>query len=239
MHYIGIDLHKQSITICLVDQQGQVQARTRLSCQQPERILAWFKPWIPFQAVMEATASYEWLWQLLEPLADRLVLAHPGKMRIIAESTRKSDRYDARVLAEFLAMGMIPEAYRPSPRQRAHRRLVRHRVHLSKRIRRVKCKTRNILAEYNADRKNLFTVNYHQQLAEAEVSEANRFVLSQLAEGPDLPRGRPGRGVHGGRVAGRGAFGATRPGPLRAAVPGGVGQTVLRGGAVEPRTGTS
>ena len=182
MHYIGIDLHKQSITVCVVDQQGQVQARTRLSCQQPERILAWFKPWIPFQAVIEATASYEWLWQLLEPLADRLVLAHPGKMRIIAESTRKSDRYDARVLAEFLAMGMIPEAYRPSPRQRAHRRLVRHRVHLSKRIRRVKCKIRNILAEYNADRKNLFTVNYHQQLAEVEVSEADRFVLSQLAE---------------------------------------------------------
>ena len=131
---------------------------------------------------MEATASYEWLWQLLEPLADRLVLAHPGKMRIIAESTRKSDRYDARVLAEFLALGMIPEAYRPSPRQRAHRRLVRHRVHLSKRIRRVKCKVRHILAEYNADRKDLFTVNYHQHLALVEVSEADRFVLSQLTE---------------------------------------------------------
>ena len=124
MHYIGIDLHKKSITICLVDQQGQIQARRQLSCQQPERIVAWFQQWTPFQAVMEATASYEWLWQLLEPLADRLVLAHPGKMRIIAESTRKSDRYDARVLAEFLALGMIPEAYRPSPRQRAHRRLV-------------------------------------------------------------------------------------------------------------------
>jgi transposase len=34
----------------------------------------------PFQAVMEATASYEWLWELLEPLAARLVLAHPKKM---------------------------------------------------------------------------------------------------------------------------------------------------------------
>ena len=182
MHYVGIDLHKQSITICQVDQQGQIQARRQLSCEQPERIVACFQQWTPFQAVMEATASYEWLWQLLEPLADRLVLAHPGKMRIIAESTRKSDRYDARVLAEFLALGMIPEAYRPSPRQRAHRRLVRHRVHLSKRIRRVKCKVRHILAEYNADRKDLFTVNYHQHLALVEVSEADRFVLSQLTE---------------------------------------------------------
>lgn len=182
MHYIGIDLHKKSITVCLVDQQGQILARRQLACQQPERIVAWFRQWTPFQAVMEATASYEWLWQLLEPLADRLVLAHPGKMRIIAESTRKSDRYDARVLAEFLALGMIPEAYRPSPRQRAHRRLVRQRVHLNKQVRRVKCKIRHILADYNADRKNLFTVNCHQYLALVEVGEADRFVLSQLAE---------------------------------------------------------
>ena len=43
MHYIGIDLHKKSITICLVDQQGQIQARRQLSCQQPERIVAWFQ----------------------------------------------------------------------------------------------------------------------------------------------------------------------------------------------------
>jgi hypothetical protein len=60
--------------------------------------------------VIEATASYEWLWQLLEPLAQRLVLAHPKKLRIIAESTRQSDKLDAKVLAEFLALGMIPEA---------------------------------------------------------------------------------------------------------------------------------
>jgi hypothetical protein len=30
--------------------------------------------------------------QLVEPLADRVVLVHPKKMRVIAESTRKTDR---------------------------------------------------------------------------------------------------------------------------------------------------
>ncbi len=47
-----------------------------------------------FQAVVEATAGYEWLVKLIEPLADRVVPAHPKKMRIIAESTRKSDKLD-------------------------------------------------------------------------------------------------------------------------------------------------
>ncbi|MBK8915109.1 MAG: hypothetical protein IPM64_11020 [Phycisphaerales bacterium] len=78
--------------------------------------------------MLEATAGYEWFVKLVEPLAGRVLLAHPRKMRIIAESTRKSDKVDARVLAEFLALDMIPPAHRPTPRQRAHRKLVRRRV---------------------------------------------------------------------------------------------------------------
>ena len=72
--------------------------------------------------------------KLLGPLADRVVLAHPRKLRIIAESTRKSDKLDAQVLAEFLALDMIPEAYRPGPRQQEHRSLVRQRPYLRGRL---------------------------------------------------------------------------------------------------------
>jgi hypothetical protein len=41
--------------------------------------------------------------QLVEPLADRVLLAHPGKLRMIAESTRKTDKLDALVLAAVRA----------------------------------------------------------------------------------------------------------------------------------------
>jgi len=54
--------------------------------------------------VAEAPAAYEWFFRLLEDLADRLVLAHPKKLRVIAESTRKSDKIDAEVLGVFLAL---------------------------------------------------------------------------------------------------------------------------------------
>ena len=37
--------------------------------------------------------------RLAEPLAEKVLLAHPKKLRVIAESTRKSDRLDAQVLA--------------------------------------------------------------------------------------------------------------------------------------------
>src|SRR5689334_19800537 len=104
MNYVGIDLHKKTISICVVNQERQKVDQKRFSCSMPETIVEYFRKLGTFQAVVEATASYEWLVRLLEPLAERIILAHPKKLRIIAESTRKSDKIDARVLAEFLAL---------------------------------------------------------------------------------------------------------------------------------------
>lgn len=180
MFYVGIDLHKKTITVCVVNQQRQVLKQQTFLCCQPETIRAFFADLGPFQAVVEATASYEWLWQLLEPLAQRLVLAHPKKLRIIAESTRKSDKLDAKVLAEFLALDMIPQAYRPTPRQRQHRILVRQRWYLRRQTTSVKNKIRRILSNYNADRKDLFHDEGLEFLASVKVSPADRLVLNQL-----------------------------------------------------------
>lgn len=180
MVYVGIDLHKKTIMLCVVDQARQMQDRKQFHCCQPEAIRSYFAALGPFQAVVEATASYEWLWELLEPLAERLLLAHPKKLRVIAESTRKSDKLDAKVLAEFLALDMVPEAYRPTPRQRQHRRLVRHRAYVRRGITAVKNKMRRLLSDYNADRKDLFSAQGQAYLAQVEVSPADRFVLRQL-----------------------------------------------------------
>src|SRR5262249_49506441 len=114
-------------------------------------------------------------------LAKRVVLANPGKLRVIAESTKKTDRLDAQTLAEFLARDMIPEAHQPSPRQRQHRVFVRQRHYLRGRTTSVKNKIRRILSDYNADRKNLFSdelgLTYIQQVP---LSDADRFVIDQL-----------------------------------------------------------
>jgi transposase len=180
MFFVGIDLHKKTISLCVVNQERRVLDRKMFHCCQPEKIRQSFAELGPFQAVVEATASYEWLWQLLEPHAERLVLAHPKKLRIIAESTRKSDKLDAQVLAEFLALDMIPQAYRPTPRQRQHRVLVRQRCYLRQQITGVKNKLRRILSNYNADRKDLFSAEGLAYLAEVKVAAADRFVLDQL-----------------------------------------------------------
>lgn len=180
MNFVGIDLHKKTITVEVLNQARQIVRRRTLACAEPEKIREFFQGLQPFQAVMEATASYEWLWELLEPLAERLCLANPYKLRVIAESKNKSDKLDAHVLAEFLLLDMIPPAYRPTARQREHRSLVRQRQYLTKRSTSVRNKMRRIVSDYNADRADLFTREGLEYLAKVAVSAADRFVLEQL-----------------------------------------------------------
>lgn len=185
MQYVGVDLHKQVISLCVVMQKDGkrfVVQRATLRCNQPDRIVAWFQSLGRFQMVVEATSSYEWFVQLVEPLADRVVLAHPRKLRVIAESTRKTDRLDAQVLAEFLAMDMIPSAHRASPRLREHRSLVRQRQNIQRRITSLKNRLRHLLSHYNADVKHLFSEAGQTYLSELALSTSDRFVVRQLQE---------------------------------------------------------
>ncbi len=186
MTYVGIDLHKKTIALCVVNKDRKVLDRQRFLCVNSKCIKAYFEQLGSFEFVVEATATYEWLVQLIEPLAESWVLAHPGKMRVIAESTKKTDKLDAQTLAEFLALGMIPKAYRPTARQREHRVLVRHRVQCRQRVSRLKCQIRNLAASYNADHPDLFDVDRLEELRQRkDLTGADRFVLEQRLKSYD------------------------------------------------------
>lgn len=135
MRFIGADLHKKSITFCVVEiVSGKtiVRQRMRIQCCEADRIAELLASHAPYELVVEATIGYECFASLAEKSAERVVLAHAGKLRVIAESTRKTDKVDAFVLAEFLAKDMIPEAWRPTPRVRQHRSLIRRRCKIAK-----------------------------------------------------------------------------------------------------------
>jgi transposase len=185
MRYVGVDLHKQSISLCVVELAGRerkIVERRRFRCDQEVQMAEYFVALGEYQLVVEATASYEWFVQLVEPTADRVLLAHPSHLRVIAQSKRKTDKLDAQVLAEFLALDQIPESWRPTPRVREHRTLVRLRAYLQGRITSVKNKLRRIVAHYNADQKNLFSRAGRAYLAQLNLSAADRFAVELLGE---------------------------------------------------------
>jgi len=185
MKFVGVDLHKKTISLCVmmvVDGKRKVMARKRFRCDDTAGMREFFQQQAPFQVVVEATANYEWFLLLVEDLADRCVLAHPKRLRVIAESKHKSDKIDAQILAEFLTLDMIPEAYRPSPRIRQYRVLVRHRRWLQGRITSLKCKLRHKAAHYNADVAELFSARGQDHLAQIAMGMADRFETENLLD---------------------------------------------------------
>jgi len=191
MYFVGADLHKQSIMFCVVEvveRSVRVVQTKRFRCREITKITKFLRSLGKFQVTVEATIGYDWFAALAEEYAERVVIAHAGKLRIIAESTRKTDKIDARILAEFLAHDMIPSAWRPTPRVRAHRSLVRRRNKVQGRITSVKNTMRGILTRYNADRQDLFTRVGWKAAMKTNLLKEERWLLGELRH--DLQQGQ-------------------------------------------------
>ena len=81
----------------------------------------------PFEICFEASTGYGYLFEQLQRLARRVVVAHPGQLRLIFRSKRKNDRVDAETLAKLLFLGEGPPVYVPRSDVRAWRRMIGHR----------------------------------------------------------------------------------------------------------------
>ena len=115
MYYIGMDLHKQDLVMAVEDEHGPVGRVRRIACRDVDAIHAAVGRWRPFRAVVEASASYRWLYDLVSSQGE-MVLAHPLRLRAIATARAKTDRLDAALLARLLRADLIPAAYVPPAR---------------------------------------------------------------------------------------------------------------------------
>ena len=62
MNFIGIDLHRKTISICVVDKERTVVDHKRFCCCEPKRIVWLFEFLGPFQVVVEAVADKRLKW---------------------------------------------------------------------------------------------------------------------------------------------------------------------------------
>ena len=127
MRYIGLDVHYGSSTYCILEENGrEVQCET-IRGHWPkllDRLRTVEGPWT---ICFEATCGYGYLYRELSRMAARVVVAHPGQLRLIFRPKRKNDRVDARKLAKLLYLGEVPEAYVPGEEVQSWRELIEHR----------------------------------------------------------------------------------------------------------------
>jgi transposase len=77
-----------------------------------------------FEVCYEASCGYGRYHDLLRPLAARVLVAHPGQLRLIVRSTSKNDRNDAERLAKLLYLGEAPAVHVPPAEVRMWRELI-------------------------------------------------------------------------------------------------------------------
>src|ERR1051325_3823923 len=113
MLYVGLDIHTKHIALCVLNESGQVVRRARV--RGLEEMLGILKG-LPdrFGVGYEASCGYGHYHDLLQPLAARVLVAHPGQLRLIFRSKNKNDRNDAERLAKLLYLGEAPTAHVPS-----------------------------------------------------------------------------------------------------------------------------
>ena len=148
MHYAGIDLHRRDIVVAIEDDQGPIGKPRHFFCGEPESIVAFFEKQRPFHAVIEASGSYRWLYDLLAPLGE-VILAHPRRLPAIARGRAKTDKLDAAGLAMLLRNGSIPQAYVPPDEYAQLRALTRARAQLVRHQVAAKNELHAILARHN------------------------------------------------------------------------------------------
>jgi transposase len=127
MYYIGLDVHKKSISYCVKDASGQIHAEGAIPATRFD-LGRWMKTLPqPWTAAMEATLFTGWIYDHLLPHAAALKVAHPLMLRAIAAAKKKNDQIDANKIADGLRCDFLPECYMASTEIRERRRTLRYR----------------------------------------------------------------------------------------------------------------
>jgi transposase len=127
------------------------------------------------EVAVEATGNWMWLTDLLEELGAEVHLAHPGKVRLIAESRNKNDKVDAETLLMLLRSDFLPEAYLARPELREQRKLLRLRQGLVRMRTEVKNRLHALLGQHNlsCEETDLFGKRGRAFLEAVELSAAS------------------------------------------------------------------
>ena len=111
MYVAGIDAHSSYLVVAVVSKSGELLERRRVRVAEPKRLLEMLSKYRPLTVVVETSSSWPWLYDCLEPQGISFVLAHARRLRLIAESTYKSDEVDAELIARMHLAGLIPAVH--------------------------------------------------------------------------------------------------------------------------------
>jgi len=133
MLHVGMDLSRRRIDVCVLDERGDlVEQAVAAPDADGLRVLADRYRGDDIRAVVESMTGARFVHDTLEGYGWEVEMADAARVKALAPLTAKTDRIDARVLAELSYRDLIPAIWLPPPKIRGMRELGRFRLHLVK-----------------------------------------------------------------------------------------------------------
>jgi transposase len=132
MNYVGIDWAYGRAAWCSMSEGGRIEGEGLIPADEDGLAKLALSQGTEVKACVEMMSGAVWVRDQLELCGWEVEIAHARKVRDVAPLACKTDKVDARVLAELCRRDLVPALWVPSPEDRAIRELLRRRAHLVK-----------------------------------------------------------------------------------------------------------
>jgi len=129
VRYAGLDLHKRTSTITIMDDGGYPQPCVKLENAETDKFFEVLsQPNKLTMVAVESTYNWYWMADLLESFPNvRMVLANP---LLLKPTRKKTDKIDSISLAKLLMMNNLPQVHITSKYSRNIKNVLRFRAYL-------------------------------------------------------------------------------------------------------------
>lgn len=183
-YYVGLDVHKKFVYGCIIQRNGTVEYAKKFKNEPHEldQFLAFVRK-NDAEIALESCVCWQYIYDYLSDAGYNVALAHPLKVKAIAETRKKTDRHDAKLLADLLRMRFLPQSYAAPWDIRFKRQITRHRLSLVGLQTEIKNKIHAILLRHGIDLderySDVFGKAGMEYLKSLELPYCDRFELDQ------------------------------------------------------------
>jgi transposase len=130
MNYVGIDWAYGRAAFCAMSEGGGIVAEGMIPANEDGLARLVLEQGSEASGCVEMMSGAVWVRDRLQAAGWEMKVAHARKVRDVAPLACKTDKVDARVLAELCRRDLVPELWLPSLEDRALRERLRRRMHL-------------------------------------------------------------------------------------------------------------
>ncbi|MFL0690707.1 MAG: IS110 family transposase [Agrobacterium tumefaciens] len=186
-----MDVHRSFAQVAVLDR-GKVTEEFRVELDYDAVVAFGQKLRKDDEVILEATGNTSAIVRLLTPFVTKVVIANPLQVKAIAHARVKTDKVDARILAQLHAAGFLPEVWAADDDTLNLRRLVSERAALVRSVRRVKSRVQavlhaNLVPKYSG---HLFGKDGRDWLSTAPLPKAERDLLARHLDELDWLKGK-------------------------------------------------